>query len=173
MNSSSAPLSFEQFLSAHMGIVRKIAATYRRSPEDRADLIQDMLAALWKGWPTYDTDRSFSTWMYRIALNVAISGSRRERHRRHEPLSEDHDGIQGADDVDFEEQERYALVARAMEMLSGTDRALLLLHLEGHNHRNIAEVLGTTDGNVAVRFSRIKTQLRRLAGTAQEADNGN
>ena len=156
-----------------MGIVRKIAATYRRSPEDRADLIQDMLAALWKGWPTYDTDRSFSTWMYRIALNVAISGSRRERHRRHEPLSEDHDGIQGADDVDFEEQERYALVARAMEMLSGTDRALLLLHLEGHNHRNIAEVLGTTDGNVAVRFSRIKTQLRRLAGTAQEADNGN
>ena len=151
-----------------MGIVRKVAATYGQTPEDRADLAQDILASVWSAWPQYDEARSFSTWMYRIALNVAISSHRYEHRRRHEPLGDEHEQLQGASDVDFEQRQKADLVARAMQALSDTDRALLLLHLEGHGHREIADVLGTTEGNVAVRFNRIKARLRQLADTNQE-----
>ena len=165
VNGNHAHNVFEKHVASHMGIVRKIAATYRQTADDRADLAQDILAGLWEAWPRYDRQRAFSTWMYRVALNIAISGHRRDRHRRHASLSEEHDGIQGAGDVDFEQRQNLTLVSRAMDTLSATDRALLLLHLEGHNHREIADVLGTTEGNVAVRFNRIKAQLRRIAGT--------
>ena len=165
MNPTPSRDSFEQLVAAHYGIVRKIAATYRYTAEDRADLSQDILAGLWQAWPRYDGQRTFSTWMYRVALNVAISSHRREQHRRHEPLSEEHDAIEGATDVAFEARQQLDLIAHAMQALSDTDRALMLLHLDGHSHRDIADVLGTTEGNVAVRFTRIKNHLRRQAGT--------
>lgn len=166
INDVTAPparAQFEEKISAHMGIVRKIAGTYRVSLHDRADLEQDILAALWRAWSTYDHGRPFSTWMYRVALNVAISSHRRELRRRHESLDEAHEEIAGAPDVDFELRQQQAMISRSMADLSATDRALLLLHLEGNSHRGIAEVLGTSEGNVAVKLNRIKTQLRRVA----------
>jgi len=158
---------FQASLAAHRGIVLKIAATYARSPEDRADLAQDIAMQLWQAWPDYDATRAFATWMYRVALNVAISWQRRERHRRHEVLDEDAQAqLTGALDVDAEAREQLALVQRAMASLTDVDRALLLLHLEGCSHRESAEVLGTTEGNVATRLNRIKSHLRREVADA-------
>ena len=158
---------FQAQLAAHRGIVLKVAATYARSPEDRADLAQDIAMQLWQAWPAYDATRAFATWMYRVALNVAISWQRRERHRRHEALD---DGAQahiaGALDVDAEAREQLERVQRAMARLGDIDRALLLLHLDGCSHRESAEVLGTTEGNVATRLNRIKTHLRREVADA-------
>lgn len=159
------PADFASLLAAHRGIVLKVAASYARTPEDRADLAQDIAMQLWQAWPAYDPARTFSTWMYRVALNVAISWQRRETHRRHEPLDEAaHDGIAGALDVDVEARERLELLQRAMASLGAIDRALLLLHLDGCSHRESADVLGTSEGNVATRLGRIKTQLRRHVG---------
>lgn len=160
---------FQASLAAHRGIVLKIAATYARSPEDRADLAQDIAMQLWQAWPGYDATRSFATWMYRVALNVAISWQRRERHRRHEALDDDAQAqaqLTGALDVDAEAREQLALVQRAMASLTGVDRALLLLRLEGRSHRESAEILGTTEGNVATRLNRIKSHLRREVADA-------
>jgi RNA polymerase sigma-70 factor (ECF subfamily) len=159
---------FQSLLAAHRGIVLKVAATYARSREDRADLAQDIAMQLWQAWPAYDASRAFATWMYRVALNVAISWQRRERHRRHEPLEDDdaHAQLAGALDVDVEVREQLDLVQRAMASLGEVDRALLLLHLEGCSHRESAEVLGTTEGNVATRLNRIKTHLRREVADA-------
>ncbi|WP_036169881.1 sigma-70 family RNA polymerase sigma factor [Noviluteimonas dokdonensis] len=158
---------FQALLAAHRGIVLKVAATYARSPEDRADLAQDIAMQLWQAWPAYDASRTFATWMYRVALNVAISWQRRERHRRHEALDDDAQShIAGALDVDAEAREQLTLVQRAMARLGEVDRALLLLHLEGCSHRESAEVLGTTEGNVATRLNRIKTHLRREVADA-------
>src|SRR5688572_7970542 len=94
---------FEARVEAHRGILRKVAASYARDADDRADLMQDMALQLWRAWPSYEPVRPFSTWMYRIALNVAISHRRRE-HRRPapDPLDERHDELAGADDVDAE-----------------------------------------------------------------------
>jgi RNA polymerase sigma-70 factor (ECF subfamily) len=158
---------FQASLAAHRGIVLKIAATYARSPEDRADLAQDIAMQLWQAWPDYDATRTFATWMYRVALNVAISWQRRERHRRHEALDEEAQAqLTGALDVDAEAREQLALVQRAMASLTDVDRALLLLHLEGCSHRESAEVLGTSEGNVATRLNRIKSHLRREVADA-------
>jgi RNA polymerase sigma-70 factor (ECF subfamily) len=158
---------FQALLAAHRGIVLKVAASYARSPEDRADLAQDIAMQLWQAWPAYDASRTFSTWMYRVALNVAISWQRRETHRRHEALDDDAQAqLTGALDVDVEAREQLALVQRAMRSLSEVDRALLLLHLEGCSHRESAEVLGTTEGNVATRLNRIKSHLRREVADA-------
>lgn len=63
----------------HAGIVRKIAMSYSRTPADRRDLEQEIVAQLWKAWPGYDGGRPFATWMYRVALNVAISIARSQR----------------------------------------------------------------------------------------------
>jgi RNA polymerase sigma-70 factor, ECF subfamily len=159
---------FQSLLAAHRGIVLKVAATYARSREDRADLAQDIAMQLWQAWPAYDASRAFATWMYRVALNVAISWQRRERHRRHETLEDGdaHAQLAGALDVDVEVREQLDLVQRAMASLGEVDRALLLLHLEGCSHRESAEVLGTTEGNVATRLNRIKTHLRREVADA-------
>lgn len=163
----AVPADFPALLAAHRGIVHKVAASYARTPEDRADLAQEIALQLWQAWPGYDPARTFSTWMYRVALNVAISWQRREHHRRHEALDDDAQArLTGALDVDVEAREQLALVQRAMRSLTDVDRALLLLHLEGCSHRESAEVLGTTEGNVATRLNRIKSHLRREVADA-------
>jgi RNA polymerase sigma-70 factor (ECF subfamily) len=177
---SAAPLpatpaaDFDRLVAAHRGILVKIAASYCRDPDDRADLAQDIALQLWRGWPGYSPERPFSTWMYRVALNVAISHRRRQHSRGQiEPLDATHEQLIGERDVDAEDRERLALVQSAMQALGGFDRALLLLHLEGCSNRDSGEVLGISEGNVATRLGRIRQQLRRLAGGADTgANNG-
>lgn len=158
---------FESLIAAHRGIILKVAASYCRDAHDRADLAQEIALQLWRAWPGYEHGRPFSTWMYRVALNVAITQRRRDdRSRPHETLGEEHETLIGADDVDAEHRERLSIVQRAMQALGAFDRALLLLHLEGLSHRESGEVLGTTEGNVATRLGRIRQQLREVAGAA-------
>lgn len=157
--------SFTDLLQAHRGIVKKVAASYCRGRDDREDLAQEITAALWRAWPAYDPTRPFSTWMYRIALNVAISHQRRGQYRNHELLGDMEADTVGAEDVDIEGRQRFEMLQWAIRLLSPVNRALLLLHLEGCSQRECAEVLGTTEGNVATRLSRIKDQLRRTTGS--------
>lgn len=156
---------FETRLAAHRGILRKVAASYAFDAEDRADLMQEISLQLWRAWPGYAPDRSFPTWMYRIALNVAIS-HRRSAARRPpaDPLDDRTDELIGDADVDAETRERLALVQRAMRALGPLDRALLLLHLDGCSHRDSGDVLGLSETNVATRLTRIRQHLRRDIG---------
>ncbi len=104
--------------------------------------------------------------MYRVALNVAISHRRRAQHHEQEVADDEAIEAIGAEDVDIVARQRLGTLQRAMRLLTPVNRALLLLHLEGCSQRECAEVLGTTEGNVATRLGRIKDQLRRLAGNA-------
>lgn len=156
---------FDARIAAHRGILLKIAASYAHGADDRADLVQEISLQLWRAWPGYARDRPFSTWMYRVALNVAISQRRRDAQRPlHEGLDDRHDVLVGDTDVDAETCERLALVQRAMQALAPLDRALLLLHLDGLSHRDSGEVLGISESNVATRLGRIRQQLRRDSG---------
>lgn len=152
---------FEALLEAHRGIVYKVAAGYARGEDERADLAQDIAAQLWRAFPGYDPQRSFSTWMYRIALNVAISHLR-ERSRRHDALALDEDlHALPADDGDSAETaQRLQLLQRLIAQQPPLDRALLLLYLEDRGHREIAEVLGLSESNVATKIGRLKQRLR-------------
>ena len=152
---------FAELLERNRGLVFKVANGYGRDAEDRADLAQEIAAQLWRAYPGYDPARSFSTWMYRIALNVAISFVRGDGARRQHavPLDEDlHDvGIDGAD---HEAEQHLRLLRRCIERLEPLNRALLLLYLEDRSHREIAEVLGISESNVATKLNRLKQRLR-------------
>jgi RNA polymerase sigma-70 factor (ECF subfamily) len=155
---------FDVLLQQHKGIVLKIAASWCEHPADRADLAQDIALQLWRAWPTWDASRPFATWMYRIALNVAISHKRRSGSRpAHDAIDDEHTHIAGAADVDAEARDQLEHLQRAMRALGPLDRALLLLHLDGNDHATAGDVLGISAGNVATRLTRIRERLRQLA----------
>lgn len=154
---------FELLLERHRKIVFKVANTYSRHPDDRADLAQEIAAQLWRAFPAYDPERTFTTWMYRIALNVAISFVRthalRERHT--EALAEAHEELVGHADVSAEADEPVRALEGFIARQAPLDRALLLLYLEQHGYRDIAEVLGITETNVATKIGRLKERIRQ------------
>ncbi len=153
--------AFQALLERHRGIVFKVAGTYRWDPEDRADLGQDIVAELWRAFPRYDPARPFPTWMYRIALNVAISSLRRDRHRsRTTSLDEDHHRLVDTDTPSPEQARHVQQLHRYIDRQPPLDRALLLLYLEDHGYREIAEILGISETNVATKLSRLKQRLR-------------
>jgi RNA polymerase sigma factor (sigma-70 family) len=154
---------FQELLDCHRKIVFKVASTYCRNLEDRQDLVQEITAQLWRAFPRYDAGRPFSTWMYRIALNVAISSARRAGRREMRSLSR---GRDAADPVCLPEElherdDQVAALRGFIDRLDGMNRALLLLYLEEHSHREIANVLGITETNVATKISRLKQRIRK------------
>jgi RNA polymerase sigma factor (sigma-70 family) len=159
----SAQAAFTAQLERHLPILRKVAGTYSSTPADRRDLMQEIALQLWKAWPGYDPARPFSTWMYRIALNVGISFLRGAGNPQRRPLSLDAletDPIDG-NGADPELDDRIALLRRLIDRLGALDRALLLLYLDEQSYRQIAEVLGISETNVATKLSRLKQRLRQ------------
>ena len=153
---------FEALLDRHHGIVRKVAATYCRHPEDQRDLAQQITEHLWRAFGRYDPDRPFSTWAYRVALNVAISHVRRAalRDRTVESYDAlDHEPVDAAT-LSADDNDRVRALYRVVDRLGAFDRALLLLHLEGYRNAEVADVLGLSATNVSTRLSRLRTQIR-------------
>lgn len=163
---TDARQQFGALLEQHRGIVFKVANSYAGDRQDRADLAQDIATQLWRAYPGYDPARSFSTWMYRIALNVAISQLRTQSQRlRHAvPLDENFHDIADPDATDHEAQDRLRVLHRILAGLEPLDRALLLLYLEERSHREIADILGIGESNVATKINRLKQRIRNDIG---------
>jgi RNA polymerase sigma-70 factor (ECF subfamily) len=154
---------FLRLVDQHRGIIRNVAAGYCSTPADRHDLSQEIMLQLWKAYPRYLPERSFSTWMYRIALNVAISFLRRNTRpiRQTVPLEEIDREFVDESIADPESDERIALLQRFIATLDPLNRAPLLLYLDDHSYRDIATILGITETNVATKLSRLKERLRQ------------
>ena len=155
--------AFGTLLQRHSGIVFKIANSYARGADDRADLAQEIAAQLWHAWPKYDPARSFSTWMYRVALNVAISHVREQTMRdRHDavPLDEGMHDLADAGGMDHERDQHIRLLQGFIQRQPPLERALLLLYLEDRPQREIAEILGITESNVSTKIGRLKQRIR-------------
>ena len=162
--------SQEQFaaqLHAHRGIVLKVANTYCRDAQDRQDLAQEIAAQLWRSYPRYDEARPFSTWMYRVALNVAISHLRYAGRRAQviAPMPENGEELAGNFAFDASQsqasQESLRTLYAVICGLAPLDRALMLLWLEERSQREIAEILGTSESNVATKLSRLKVRMKQ------------
>lgn len=152
---------FEALLQEHRGVVFKVASVYARGREDRDDLAQEIAVQLWRSFGSYDAARAkFTTWMYRVALNVAISHLRRDAgNDRLEPLDVRHLELPGEEGV-REPDDRLAALYAFIGQLDALNRALILLHLEDRSYAEIAHVLGISETNVATRINRIKQRLR-------------
>lgn len=168
MDTATAPMTadasarFADLLDAHRGILFKVAHGYARTPHEREDLVQDIAVQAWRAFPGYDAERPFSTWLYRVALNVAISQLRSRGHRERHLVSFDEQAHDLADERagDAAGDPRLATLERFLAACAPLDRALLLLYLDGHGHRDIAEVLGLSETNVATRIGRLKQRIR-------------
>lgn len=159
---------FETLFAGHRRIALKVASTYCANPEDRRDVAQEIAAQLWRAFPAYDESRPFSTWMYRIALNVAISWVRRASRDRMVPV--DGASLESVASLEVEEpepDERIQVLRRFIAELDDLDRALVLLYLDERSYREMGDVLGITETNVATKLSRIKERIRK--GTANGA----
>ena len=166
---------FEARIEAHRGIVFKFANAYCPAGDERDDLVQEICLQLWRAYPGYDRERRFSTWMYRVALNTAISFARATRLRRMRavPLETSAAAALTAAPPAAGTDERLATLHLLLHRLDDLDRALVLLYLEDRSYREIAEILGISETNVGTRLNRCKEKLRQeLAPDLRETEHG-
>ena len=153
---------FLQLIGENKGILFKISKIYQDDPEDRDDLLQEMILQLWLAFDGYRGDSKFSTWMYRVALNTAIAFFKKQKRR---PDSEQLPyQFEMADELSpsGEKEEQLALFYRAIQELNKVEKALIYLYMEDMPYGEIAANLGISEVNVRVRLNRIKTRLKEI-----------
>lgn len=158
MTASAQQHRFLALLEGHKKILFKVSNSYCRNPDDRRDLIQEITIELWRSFDRFDDQWRFSTWMYRIAINVAISFYRSESRRTRDavPVDESTLEIMAAEP----ESDDIRLLREFIDGLDALNRALIILYLDGNSYDTISEILGISTTNVATKISRIKQKLR-------------
>ena len=158
----------EQFIKTiddHKKIIYKIVNSYCKNIEDRKDLEQEIIIQLWNSFDNYNSDYKYSTWMYRIALNVAISFYRKEKKRSVKNDFYNEESIFKIEEETAEEQtelnHHLKLLQEFINNLNELNKALMLLYLEEKSYEEIAEIVGITKTNVATKISRIKLKLKK------------
>ncbi len=131
---------------------------YMENPQDKEDLFQEILLNAWKSIANFRGDAKFSTWLYRVALNTAITFYRREQ--RVIETSELKEQFIAVADVTYDQQETLSAMYKVISGLSSIDKALVMLYLEDYSYQEIGDMLGITPNNVAVKMNRVKTRIR-------------
>jgi len=168
MNRTVDKEAFLALIGEHRKIIFKICNSYCPNKDDREDLAQEIIFQLWKSYGTFDTGYKFSTWMYRIALNVAISFYRKQ-NRVAQTISfpESIPDIEDKTDATVHTEENISRLQHFINELKELDKALMILYLEERSQKEISEILGITETNVATKISRIKDKLKQKFLTIQ------
>jgi RNA polymerase sigma factor (sigma-70 family) len=164
MTQSGLQERFQTLVDEHRKILYKICRSYCRDRDSREDLAQEILVQLWRSFGNFDGRCRFSTWMYRIGLNVAISFYRRESARARYVISDEARLLEAAGEVDSQPED-VQLLYRFIDDLDPLNKALILLYLDEQSYREISDVLGITETNVATKINRLKNKMRQEYGT--------
>ncbi len=154
--------AFVDHLGRHRAILFKVANAYCRNAADREDLVAEIIVQLWRAYGRFDGRSSFSTWMYRMAMNVPISYARRQTRALGRVLPTEGfllDGIAAPEAPQTDD--RLSFVLDLIEQLDPLSRALMILYLEDYPYSEIASILGISETNVATKLGRIRQQLKR------------
>lgn len=153
---------FLKLIEANKGIIIKICRSYCKSKQDQEDLAQEIIYQLWKSGKSFNANYKFSTWMYRVALNVAIGFYRKEKRTIDvQPVSERHINITEPVRHDNETEKNISLLQQFIAAMKELDKALILLWFESASYKEMSEIMGITETNVATRLSRIKEKLKQ------------
>lgn len=152
---------FLSVIESNKGIIYKIANSYCRSQEDRHDLVQEITLKLWQSFDTYNNEFKHSTWIYRIALNTAISYYRKEKVRE-KYVKAITPSLIAYEDIDAsrETEHPYILLQQFIAGLKEMDKAIMLLYLEDKSYAAIAEIMGISETNAGTKISRLKGLLK-------------
>lgn len=160
MQTAADKETFLQLIEGNKGIIIKICNSYCRSKADREDLAQEIIYQLWRSGHSFDPGQRFSTWMYRVALNVAITFYRKGiKENVVDHLSGEEESI--ADKPPDELEENISRLQQFIYELKELEKALMILYLESKTYKEIADILGITETNVATKISRIKEKLKQ------------
>ena len=146
---------FIELIEKHNAAIGRICRSFCRNAEDREDLRQEILMHLWTGWKDYRPDHKPITWLYRVAMNTAISW-RRKQHCESLPL----DGFDLPEDVTLREQSAH--LKSLIAMLPSNDQWLINLYLDGFTTEEIGRLLEISQTNVTTRIHRIKEKLKKI-----------
>lgn len=152
-------IAFAELIRKHQGLLIKVTSIYTDNKADQEDLFQEVVYQLWKSFDSFRNEAKISTWMYRVAMNTAITQlKKRKRSPDEVPIS---DAILSrSDNKDDNYEERLRFLYKQIERLNVLEKGLMLLLLEGRSYKEIAEITGLSDSNVGTRISRIKKKLK-------------
>ncbi len=154
--------SFIIQLEENQNIVHKICRLYTHDKDSHNDLFQEITIQLWRAFPKFRGDSKFSTWMYRVALNTAITLYRKSKRRIN---TQDYETVSfkiSVDEYDDTEEQQLKLMYSAVKKLNDIDKALVFLYLEEKSYKEISETLGISEVNARVKMNRTKEKLRKI-----------
>ncbi len=165
MENKNIEKKFSEKVFESQGIIHKVCRMYCDDDTHRKDLFQEIILQLWKSYPSFKGESKFSTWMYRVALNVAIQDFRKEKKRK----------LLFLKSFDFKEpftiskneykDERIEALYNAISNLDKVEKAIMMLHLDEVANEEIAEIVGITQNYVRVKMTRIRTKLAETIKT--------
>lgn len=162
MQKQEAQKEFEKHIREHELLLRKVCRIYAYTDADREDLFQEVVIQLWRAYPKFKGHSKLSTWLYRVAINTAVSGLRKKKDfiQSYEPaaLPERASEHPGAND----EEERLQQLYHAIEQLNAVEKAIVMLYMDDRPYEEMEEIIGVNQGSLRVRMNRIKEKLRQL-----------
>ena len=156
---------FLQIIKKNQGIIHKVCSIYCDVEEDRSDLFQEIVAQLWKSFPGFRNESKVSTWMYRVALNTAITSFKKNKRRPDQGRLTYENFLIVEEKYDSQTDENIKQLHRAVSQLTGIEKSIVLLYLENKKYEEIAEITEITQNYVRVKMNRIKKKLKKLMVT--------
>ena len=147
-------------INENQGLIFKMASIYKNNNEDKNDLSQEIIYQLWKSFDTFQQKSSLSTWIYRVALNVAIYHLKTSKRKiKTEPLDKQFLNFQETNNKEIEE--KWQMFKQHIDTLNLLDKGIVLLYLENKSHEEIGQIIGISTSNVGTKLSRIKEKLKQ------------
>jgi len=152
---------FVRQVQANQGIIQKICGLYGQTQPDREDLFQEIIVQLWKAVPKFQEQSRFSTWLYRVALNTAISDFRKKR-RALPVIQTEVASLEIESEIIDGKDERLKTLYAAISRLQEIDKAIVMLYLEDKSYDEMEDIVGISASTLRVRMNRVKEKLREL-----------
>lgn len=160
MNDPTLEKAFINLIQQNERLIYKVCSVYASDEFPIPDLYQEVVYNLWKSYPKFRNESSTSTWIYRISLNICITGMRKESKRPpHIQILNLTEYLPEPESMEENIREMYRLIYQ----LKTLERAIILLYLEEKSYQEIADITGLTLSNVAIKLKRIKEKLKKMS----------
>ncbi|WP_170311735.1 RNA polymerase sigma factor [Pedobacter nototheniae] len=162
MKKTALEIEFEANVKTYKLLIYKICRMYVNSHDDIQDLYQDIIIQLWRSYPKFRGESKFSTWLYRIAINTALTNFRKQK-RSIQTTDVEVQKIEIPDNVtDGIKEEQQQQLYTAIQALNDVEKSIVMLYLEDKSYDEMEEILGISNATLRVKMNRIKDKLRTL-----------
>lgn len=160
--SNSTEATFLQLINQHKGILYKASRIYADSIEDREDLQQEIMIQLWKSYQTFKGNSEFSTWMYRVAINTAITFLKKEKQRANHHTDTPHHFEFQNEEYNPSKDKQLEVFYKSVQELKPLEKAIIFYFMEGLSHKEIGNNMGLSEGNARVKLNRTKEKIQNI-----------